>query len=561
MLKYLTKKKNTFWYRRRINKSKEIVFSLKTKNYDEAVLRHSYINFEINYLFAQGIETMTDEEIRAIVDKYKNYMIEKSVNKFSRQRDEELSTYINGNFYGGHTKEALQIAIDKYQKIHMSNDYDLVKAVTNKILNRSNIKEEFEKLTDEDDIYAFHFELLKAEWDLLYKAKTFQDTLPSNNDISKEEIVVTSNPTKKDKYKISELLEIYINEKAKAEDWSDDNIKSIKYVNSNLISWFNDCFADELTRQDFVDFRDKVIQNLPQRITANIYKDKSLKEILTIREEKKKDKVTIGGINIHIGRVNQLFNWAATSGYIPMNYASKLQLKDRRRTKNKRKIKTIYDEKDLITLFNKSPWFTTELKNNLRQYPHYIFIPLISLYNGGAKPTEIAQLHISDIKKEKDVWTIEINDEEDKKLKDNYYNCRKLPIAQKLIDIGFLDYYKHMKKKGYIKLFPTAKFYSSGGLDFINKFSSYNRKYITNDEKKTLYSIKHLVNQTLKNNKVDIYTINDITGHSSGSNNKDIDTYGDSQMPVDEMKKVIDKCLTFDYIDLSHIEKGIKEIY
>lgn len=102
MLKYLTKKKNTFWYRRRINKSKEIVFSLRTKDYNEAVLRHSYINFEINYLFAQGIETMTDEEIRAIVDKYKNYMIKKSVNKFSRQRDE-------------------------------------------------------------DDIYAFHFELLKAE--------------------------------------------------------------------------------------------------------------------------------------------------------------------------------------------------------------------------------------------------------------------------------------------------------------------------------------------------------------------------------------------------------------
>ena len=306
---------------------------------------------------------MTDEEIRAIVNKYKNYMIEKSVNKFSRQRDEELGVHINGNFYGGHTKEALQVAIDKYQKIHKANDYDLVQAVTNKILNRSNIKEEFNKITDEDDIYAFHFELLKAEWDLLYKARIFQETLPGNNNSQQSTESIVSKTTKKDRYKISEILEIYINEKAKAEDWSDDNIKSIKYVNSNLISWFNDCFADELTRQDFVDFRDKVIQNLPQRITANIYKDKTVKEILSIREEKKKDKLTIGGINIHIGRVNQLFNWAATSGYIPMNYALKLQLKNKRRTKNKRKIKTIYDEKDLITLFNKSPWFTTELKN------------------------------------------------------------------------------------------------------------------------------------------------------------------------------------------------------
>ncbi|WP_148624254.1 hypothetical protein [Aliarcobacter cryaerophilus] len=64
MLKYLTKKKNIYWFRRRINKNKEILLSLKTKNYDEAILRHSYINFEINYLFANGIEDMTDEEIR-----------------------------------------------------------------------------------------------------------------------------------------------------------------------------------------------------------------------------------------------------------------------------------------------------------------------------------------------------------------------------------------------------------------------------------------------------------------------------------------------------------------
>ncbi|MFX4237990.1 hypothetical protein ACOL20_06660, partial [Aliarcobacter butzleri] len=118
MLKYLTKKKNIYWFRRRINKNKEILLSLRTKNYDEAILRHSYINFKINYLFANGIENMTDTEINSIINKYKNFMLEKSVNKYSRQRDEELSVMVNDRYYGGHTKEALQVAINKYRDIH-----------------------------------------------------------------------------------------------------------------------------------------------------------------------------------------------------------------------------------------------------------------------------------------------------------------------------------------------------------------------------------------------------------------------------------------------------------
>lgn len=569
MLKYLTKKKNTFWYRRRINNTKEIVFSLKTKDYNEAVLRHSFINYQINYLFAQGIESMTDKEIKAIIDKYKTYMIEKSVNKFSRQRDEELGIYINGTFHGGHTKEALQVAIDKYQRVHMANDYDLVKAVTHKILNRSNIKEEFEKLTDEDDIYSFHYELLKAEWDLLYKAKIFQENLPNNKEVENTQIVkqtqsntiINNSNDKEERYKLSELLKLYIDEKAVASNWSDKNVRDIYYVIDNLIFWYKDCYSDELKRQEFVSFRNDVIQKLPKFPLNPMFKDKNLDEVLEITQKPKIEKIGLTTINKHIGRVNQLFQWAEEAGYITKNYASNLRLKDERRTKQAKRLKDTYEEDDLKRLFHKSPWFTSEIKDKLRRTPEYVFIPLLSVYNGGAKPTELAQLHISDIKKYKGIWVIDFNNKEEKELKNDYYNSRRVPIAQKMIDIGFLDYVKEMKKRGYIKLFPTVKRYKSGGTSFTNKFSQYNRDYITKDEKKSFYSIKHLVNQELKNHKVPLYIINDITGHSFGSENKDIGTYGGQQMPEEIMKEEIDRCLTFDYIDLSNIKKAIKEIY
>lgn len=564
MLKYLTKKNTTFWYRRRIHKNKEIVFSLKTKDYNEALLRHSFINYEINYLFARGIKYMTDIEIKNIVDKYKIYMIEKSVNKYSRQRDKELATYANGNYYGGHTKEALQIEIDKYKRVHISDDYDLVQAVTTKVLNRSNIKEEFEKLTDEDDIYNFHYALLKAEWDLLYKAKIFQETLPNNKQTtSNEDSYQNKNSTPVEnqnykKYRISELFNLYIKEESIRKEWGERNERDLNLVFKHFISYYNDSYIDELNREHFSYFRNDVISKLPIKITKNIYKNKSTKEIILIAKKEKDERIQKGTINKYVRRLHQVFEWATNTDKINKNLTKELQLKEK---KNKKDKKLPYSKNDLKNLFSKSPWFNEDLKDTLRHNPQYIFIPLLCLYNGGAKPTELAQLYTDDIKKYKGLWVIDFNNEDDKNLKDDYYNSRRVPLSQKIIDIGFLDYVKYIKKKKSKKLFPSISIFKSGGTNFTNKFSEYNKKYITTAENKTFYSLRHLVNQVLKNNKIKVYIINDITGHSYASENKDNSVYGDTQMPERIMKEVIDKCLTFDYIDLSHIQKVINEIY
>jgi len=76
MIKYLAKKNHKYWYRRKINKFGEILLSLKTKNYDIAILRYSYIDFKIKELIYKGaFHTMTVQEIRALIDKYKIYIL------------------------------------------------------------------------------------------------------------------------------------------------------------------------------------------------------------------------------------------------------------------------------------------------------------------------------------------------------------------------------------------------------------------------------------------------------------------------------------------------------
>ncbi len=75
MVKYLTKKQNMYWFRRRIESFGEIVFSLKTKNYDIALIRHSFIDYKIKKLLHKGtFNIMTVKEIRNTIEKYKTYM-------------------------------------------------------------------------------------------------------------------------------------------------------------------------------------------------------------------------------------------------------------------------------------------------------------------------------------------------------------------------------------------------------------------------------------------------------------------------------------------------------
>lgn len=118
MVKYLTRKNSTYWYRRKISGFGEIVFSLKTKSYEIALLRHSYIDFRIKQLIYSGtLERMTVKEIRQLIDKYKHYMLTEEYNDFEEMRDKELTVSIDGKKYGDHTKQALAYAINRYHSI------------------------------------------------------------------------------------------------------------------------------------------------------------------------------------------------------------------------------------------------------------------------------------------------------------------------------------------------------------------------------------------------------------------------------------------------------------
>jgi len=571
MVKYLIKRKNTFWYRRKIKQVGEIIFSLKTKNYDTAIVRHSYITYKINFLMAQRrFHLMTVQEIREIINKYKTYMLTEEYNDFEDIRDQELSIEKDGQIYGGHTPEALEHAINKYRVIHASNDIQQVKEEAEKILNRSNLKNDFLKLSTDKEKEIFYWELLKAEWELLYKAfneqKSIVQTVPEDLSTKKydnkqkfQELFQLLKESQAKEFQesgmtILELKDAYILEKNEAQQWSNKNLRDIHYVLNNLASYYDNCNIRQLTRKHFVEFRDKVLKFLPKSTQRKEYYYKSTKEIISIVKKKKYETISITGINKHLRRIHQVFNWAENSGYIEKNYTKDLKLREKNKSKKQKTAKLPYSEDELVQLFEKSPWFNEKVNTTLKQNPENIFIPLLALFTG-AKPMELGLLHISAITEKNGIVGIDFN-----QMIKTVDSERFIPLANALIDIGFLKYVNNLKKKRIKQLFPNVKKYNSGGINFTNVFTTYNRKYITDDPKKSFYSLRHLVNQKFKENKVPSYIINNILGHSNTYGNKDEEVYGDRSMSIKILQDTINECLVYD-LNFSVVKSMVLKIY
>ena len=569
MIKYLIKKNKTYWYRRKILHYGEIVFSLKTKNYDIAIVRHSYMDYHIKRLIHKGaFETMTVEEIKEIIDKYKSYMLTVDYNDYEEQRDKELSIEIDGEFYGGHTKEALKHTFEHYRYIHAQNDLDLVKKETAKILKRSNIQSEFKKLKTDKEKAVFHWELLKAEMEILYKTYLKQKELTGGIQTEKEYMGYTvqdfinmlsssqnnSSSSQKKVIRINELIEKYILEKNTTNNWSDKNVRDLQYVFLRLSEHFNNCPIDQLSREDFSSFRDQVLAYLPKQINKNIFKGKNTSEIVEIVKKGKIDTISKVTINKHLRRIHQVFEWAYRNDYINKNLTKDLEFKKTKQERAKKTAKIPYSQEELKHLFEKSPWFNEDIEKTLKHDPKRVFIPLLALFTG-SKPTELAMLQTADICTKDGIVGIDFKDH----VKTSY-SIRFVPIAQTLIDLGFLKYVDRRKKQKVKMLFPKVKVYKGDGTNFTNEFTRFNREYISTSKDKTFYSLRHLVNQKLKDKQVPIYMINDITGHSGGSGNKDIDTYGDKQMSPKILKEVIDKSLVYD-LDFTKLKNTINKLF
>jgi len=154
------------------------------------------------------------------------------------------------------------------------------------------------------------------------------------------------------------------------------------------------------------------------------------------------------------------------------------------------------------------------------------WLPILSLYTG-ARLEELGQLHTADVKEEKDIWYIEITDiiEDEaaktahpKRLKSPSAR-RKIPLHPRVVEAGFLQYVVHMQEQGSVSLFPLLSPDCKGDLTgtFSKWWTRYRRKVGIDSPLKTFHSFRHTFKDAMREAEIDVMVANRLMGHKDDS--------------------------------------------
>jgi integrase len=249
-----------------------------------------------------------------------------------------------------------------------------------------------------------------------------------------------------------------------------------------------------------------LLMRYPVKATeTKVFLGMTIAQIVKHNEEVGKPVLTPRTVNRYLSSLGAFCGWLVAHGYIDINPTEGMSL-----AKEKKKSTLPFTVDQMSTLFA-SPLFTgcqsaDEWRNvakpgNVKIRDHRFWVPLIMLYSG-ARPAEIAQLSIGDVREESGHWIMHITTEGDgdKSVK-TAGSMRVVPVHNELIKLGFLDYHAGMKTARQSRLFPQAERNSRGQMiaDFSREFGRYLiRIGMKTGRGLSLYSFRHGVADALR---------------------------------------------------------------
>ena len=166
--------------------------------------------------------------------------------------------------------------------------------------------------------------------------------------------------------------------------------------------------------------------------------------------------INVQTINKYLQTYGTMFSWAKRHGCVDKNVFEGLSIR-----LGKKQSKT-----------TRSPFSAAQVQAMLQELLHnrselvrldyQKWGPLIALYTG-ARLNEIAQIHLSDIRQQDDVWCFDFNDDDETKSLKTDASRRCVPIHSRLIQLGLLDHVQALRVKGVRKLFPDFHYCAKNG--------------------------------------------------------------------------------------------------
>lgn len=151
------------------------------------------------------------------------------------------------------------------------------------------------------------------------------------------------------------------------------------------------------------------------------------------------------------------------------------------------------------------------------KYPHRWFGPILGLYSG-ARVNEIGQLRLEDIDTIDGVPGFFVRQGGKGQSVKNKNSRRFVPLAQPVIDCGFLDYVEEARQAGVERLFPDLP--NSTGLGYgrqlSRQFSVYIKRQGVSEKGQGFHGFRHTIASKLDEAGVSASAIGALTGHGTG---------------------------------------------
>ncbi|HHG3225433.1 site-specific integrase [Vibrio fluvialis] len=228
----------------------------------------------------------------------------------------------------------------------------------------------------------------------------------------------------------------------------------------------------------------------------------------------------------YIQKASSFFEWCRRMELTDINPFKGMRFK---KTRKDSEAKNAYSNNDLVKIFS------TEIhKYNRYKHPYYFWLPLLGYFTG-ARLNELCQLYTADIYQKEDIWVIHIDDRfEGQKLK-NASSRRIIPIHEKLIELGFIEYIQSIVDT---RAFPELKNSRDGFGSAPSKWFGRFKTKLGFKKGYDFHSFRHTVATQFKRKEVSSVIAGEILGHAQ--NNITYDRYG-KNLELIALKAVINK--------------------
>lgn len=246
-------------------------------------------------------------------------------------------------------------------------------------------------------------------------------------------------------------------------------------------------------------------------------------------------KISTSTINAYLSNFQSFMTWAVNNGHSQENVFSGIRLPHRTRDASKQR--SAFTGQQLSLLF-------MHLEQNpdaLVSKDDHKWPTLIAMFTG-ARLNEVAQLHTTDIRRQDGIWCFDINDNEGMKKLKNRASKRLIPVHERLLDIGLIDFYQRRSAGTSKQLFPSFSYSAQNGYGR-NLGRWFNEKLLPalslKESNLVFHSLRHSMVTILSQSDVPDIMVRAIVGHEQAG--VTLTSYFKLGFKLDQLKREIDK--------------------